>query len=107
MYIYIYIYIYFNTINIYIFTYLYIYLYIILTLCVCVCVCVSQRTDCKAVVSVLPGELMGRDGFELSITLSEVHLPRMWVEQHPDKDSQVCVFLSLPFSLSLSFNLSL
>lgn len=37
----------------------------------------------------LPGELMGVDGFQLSITLSEVHLPRMWVEKHPDKDSQV------------------
>ncbi|TNN35993.1 Poly [ADP-ribose] polymerase 4 [Liparis tanakae] len=56
----------------------------------------TQRTDCKAVVSVLPGELMGRDGFELSITLSEVHLPRMWVEQHPDKDSQASMLVFYP-----------
>ncbi|XP_077946964.1 protein mono-ADP-ribosyltransferase PARP4-like isoform X2 [Gasterosteus aculeatus] len=55
-----------------------------------------KRTDCKAVVSVLPGELMGVDGFQLSITLSEVHLPRMWVEKHPDKDSQACMLVFYP-----------
>lgn len=48
-----------------------------------------QRTDCKAVVSVLPGQILGPDGFQLSVGLSEVHLPRMWVERHPEKDSQV------------------
>lgn len=52
---------------------------------------IPQRTDCKAVVSVLPGEVMGPDGFQLSVTLSEVHLPRMWVEKHPSNDSQVCL----------------
>lgn len=52
---------------------------------------VLQRTDCKAVVSVLPEQAMGPEGFQLSITLSDVHLPRMWVEKHPDKDSQVCL----------------
>lgn len=56
----------------------------------CLCV-IPQRTDCKAVVSVLPGEVMGPDGFQLSVTLSEVHLPRMWVEKHPSNDSQVCL----------------
>uniref|UniRef100_UPI003AAC9FB8 protein mono-ADP-ribosyltransferase PARP4 n=1 Tax=Centroberyx gerrardi TaxID=166262 RepID=UPI003AAC9FB8 len=55
-----------------------------------------KRTDCKAVVSVLPGELMGPDGFQLSITLSEIHLPRMWVERHPDKDSQACMLVFYP-----------
>ncbi|XP_040003872.1 protein mono-ADP-ribosyltransferase PARP4 isoform X2 [Xiphias gladius] len=55
-----------------------------------------KRTDCKAVVSVLPGEVMGADGFELSVTLSEVHLPRMWVEKHPDKDSQACMLVFYP-----------
>ncbi|PWA26202.1 hypothetical protein CCH79_00013719, partial [Gambusia affinis] len=48
-----------------------------------------KRTDCKAVISVLPGQVLGSDGFQMSVTLSEVHLPRMWVEKHPDKDSQV------------------
>ncbi|KAK2840214.1 hypothetical protein Q5P01_013954 [Channa striata] len=55
-----------------------------------------KRTDCKAVVSVLPGEVMGPEGFQLSFTLSEVHLPRMWVEKHPDKDSQACMLVFYP-----------
>ncbi|MED6238228.1 hypothetical protein ATANTOWER_013523, partial [Ataeniobius toweri] len=55
-----------------------------------------KRTDCKAVVSVLPGQVMGPDGFQLSVTLSEVHLPRMWVENHPDKDSQACMLVFYP-----------
>ncbi|KAG7240419.1 hypothetical protein INR49_026990, partial [Caranx melampygus] len=55
-----------------------------------------KRTDCKAVVSVLQGEVMGAEGFQLSITLSEVHLPRMWVEKHPDKDSQACMLVFYP-----------
>uniref|UniRef100_A0A3Q4BV00 Poly [ADP-ribose] polymerase n=1 Tax=Mola mola TaxID=94237 RepID=A0A3Q4BV00_MOLML len=55
-----------------------------------------KRTDCKAVVSVLPGEVMGPEGFQLSVTLSEVHLPRMWVENHPDKDSQACMLVFYP-----------
>lgn len=42
-------------------------------------------------MSVLPGQSLGPEGFQLSISLSKVHLPRMWVEKHPDKDSQVCV----------------
>uniref|UniRef100_A0A3Q3BIU5 Poly [ADP-ribose] polymerase n=1 Tax=Kryptolebias marmoratus TaxID=37003 RepID=A0A3Q3BIU5_KRYMA len=55
-----------------------------------------KRTDCKAVVSVLPGQAMGPDGFQLSISLSEVHLPRMWVEKHPDKESQACMLVFYP-----------
>ncbi|XP_032423848.1 protein mono-ADP-ribosyltransferase PARP4-like [Xiphophorus hellerii] len=55
-----------------------------------------KRTDCKAVISVLPGQVMGSDGFQMSVTLSEVHLPRMWVEKHPDKDSQACMLVFYP-----------
>jgi len=30
-------------------------------------------------------------GFQLLILLAELHVPRMWVEQHPDDpDSRVC-----------------
>ncbi|KAA8593039.1 hypothetical protein FQN60_018494 [Etheostoma spectabile] len=61
-----------------------------------VCVTDEARTDCKAVVSVLPGEVMGQEGFQLSVTLSEVHLPRMWVEKHPDKDSQASMLVFYP-----------
>ncbi|XP_038132152.1 protein mono-ADP-ribosyltransferase PARP4 isoform X3 [Cyprinodon tularosa] len=55
-----------------------------------------KRTQCQAVVSVMPGQLMGPDGFQLSVSLSEVHLPRMWVEKHPDKDSQACMLVFYP-----------
>uniref|UniRef100_A0A096M3T2 Poly [ADP-ribose] polymerase n=1 Tax=Poecilia formosa TaxID=48698 RepID=A0A096M3T2_POEFO len=55
-----------------------------------------KRMDCKAVVSVLPGQVMGSDGFQMSVTLSDVHLPRMWVEKHPDKDSQACMLVFYP-----------
>ncbi|XP_033966298.1 protein mono-ADP-ribosyltransferase PARP4 isoform X2 [Pseudochaenichthys georgianus] len=55
-----------------------------------------KKTDCKAVLSVLPGEVMGPSGFMLSVTLSEVHLPRMWVEKHPDKDSQASMLVFYP-----------
>ncbi|KAK1903239.1 Protein mono-ADP-ribosyltransferase PARP4, partial [Dissostichus eleginoides] len=55
-----------------------------------------KKTDCKAVLSVLPGEVMGPVGFMLSVTLSEVHLPRMWVEKHPDKDSQASMLVFYP-----------
>ncbi|XP_029386605.1 protein mono-ADP-ribosyltransferase PARP4 [Echeneis naucrates] len=55
-----------------------------------------KKTDCKAVVSVLPGEVMGTEGFQLSVTLSQVHLPRMWVEKHPHKDSQACMLVFYP-----------
>ncbi|XP_041806571.1 protein mono-ADP-ribosyltransferase PARP4 [Chelmon rostratus] len=55
-----------------------------------------KRTDCKAVLSVLPGEVMGPEGFQLSVTLSQVHQPRMWVEKHPDKDSQACMLVFYP-----------
>ncbi|XP_028291259.1 protein mono-ADP-ribosyltransferase PARP4 isoform X2 [Gouania willdenowi] len=55
-----------------------------------------KRTDCKAVLSVLPGAVLGPDGFQLSITLSDVHLPRMWVEKHPEKDSQACMLVFYP-----------
>ncbi|KAI1899751.1 hypothetical protein AGOR_G00064980 [Albula goreensis] len=55
-----------------------------------------KKTDCKAVVSTLPGQTLGSDGFQLSFTLSKVHLPRMWVENHPDKDSQACMLVFYP-----------
>ncbi|KAF3843479.1 hypothetical protein F7725_002328 [Dissostichus mawsoni] len=47
---------------------------------------------------------MGPVGFMLSVTLSEVHLPRMWVEKHPDKDSQITKTLSSQHGRSLKLN---
>ncbi|XP_063743536.1 protein mono-ADP-ribosyltransferase PARP4 isoform X2 [Eleginops maclovinus] len=55
-----------------------------------------KKTDCKAVLSMLPGQALGPDGFLLSVTLLELHLPRMWVEKHPDKDSQASMLVFYP-----------
>lgn len=48
-----------------------------------------QMTDCKAVISTLPGQTLGSEGLQVSFSLSNIHMPRMWVENHPNKDSQV------------------
>ncbi|XP_049905122.1 protein mono-ADP-ribosyltransferase PARP4 isoform X2 [Epinephelus moara] len=55
-----------------------------------------KRTECKAVVSVLPGQVLGQEGFQLSVTMSEVHLPRMWVEKSHDEDTQACMLVFYP-----------
>ncbi len=40
-------------------------------------------------ISTLPGQTLGSEGLQVSFSLSNIHMPRMWVENHPDKDSQV------------------
>uniref|UniRef100_A0A8C7VUG6 Poly [ADP-ribose] polymerase n=1 Tax=Oncorhynchus mykiss TaxID=8022 RepID=A0A8C7VUG6_ONCMY len=55
-----------------------------------------KRTDCKAVVRTCPGETLGPDGFLVCFSLAQIHLPRMWVEKHPDKDSQACMLVFYP-----------
>ncbi|KAJ8253455.1 hypothetical protein GJAV_G00213140 [Gymnothorax javanicus] len=55
-----------------------------------------KKTDCVAVVSTHPGQMLGSEGFQLSFTLSQVHMPRMWVENHPEKDSQACMLVFYP-----------
>ena len=37
----------------------------------------------------LPKNSQLDNGFQLLVTMAEIHVPRMWVENHPDKDSQV------------------
>uniref|UniRef100_A0AAR2KS86 Poly [ADP-ribose] polymerase n=1 Tax=Pygocentrus nattereri TaxID=42514 RepID=A0AAR2KS86_PYGNA len=53
-------------------------------------------TDCKAVVSTLPDQTLSTDGFRLSFTLSQIHMPRMWVEKHPEKESEACMLVFYP-----------
>lgn len=49
-----------------------------------------QKTATKAVVKVAMNQSIGDAGFQLLVLLAELHVPRMWVEQHPDhKDSRV------------------
>ncbi|XP_016118155.1 poly [ADP-ribose] polymerase 4-like [Sinocyclocheilus grahami] len=56
----------------------------------------TKRTDCKAVISTLPGQTLGSEGLHVSFSLSNIHMPRMWVENHPDKDSQACMLVFYP-----------
>ncbi|XP_066543100.1 protein mono-ADP-ribosyltransferase PARP4 isoform X2 [Hoplias malabaricus] len=56
----------------------------------------TKRTDCKAVVSTLPKQTLSADGFRLSFTLSQIHMPRMWVEKHPEKESEACMLVFYP-----------
>ncbi|XP_026074201.1 poly [ADP-ribose] polymerase 4-like isoform X1 [Carassius auratus] len=56
----------------------------------------TKRTDCKAVISTLPGQTLGSEGLQVSFSLSNIHMPRMWVENHPDKESQACMLVFYP-----------
>uniref|UniRef100_A0A672NCM5 Poly [ADP-ribose] polymerase n=1 Tax=Sinocyclocheilus grahami TaxID=75366 RepID=A0A672NCM5_SINGR len=56
----------------------------------------TKRTDCKAVISTLPGQTLGSEGLQVSFSLSNIHMPRMWVENHPGKDSQACMLVFYP-----------
>ncbi|XP_067889798.1 protein mono-ADP-ribosyltransferase PARP4 isoform X3 [Heterodontus francisci] len=54
-----------------------------------------KRTDCTAVISVEQNSCLG-NGFQLLILLAEIHAPRMWVENNPEKDSQACMLAFYP-----------
>ncbi|XP_056321137.1 protein mono-ADP-ribosyltransferase PARP4-like [Danio aesculapii] len=66
----------------------------------------TKMTDCKAVISSLPGQTLGPDGLQVSFSLSNIHMPRMWVENHPDKDSQACMLVFYPDFKSSGLSLS-
>ncbi|CAH1800048.1 unnamed protein product [Owenia fusiformis] len=54
-----------------------------------------KQTADKAVVELQKNQQLG-EGFTLLIGLAEIHVPRMWVEEHPDKDSQACMLTFYP-----------
>uniref|UniRef100_A0A8D2D2A3 Poly [ADP-ribose] polymerase n=1 Tax=Sciurus vulgaris TaxID=55149 RepID=A0A8D2D2A3_SCIVU len=56
----------------------------------------KKSTDCKAVISTLEGSSLDSSGFSLHITLSDAYLPRMWVEKHPEKESEACMLVFQP-----------
>ncbi|XP_054543703.1 protein mono-ADP-ribosyltransferase PARP4 isoform X2 [Talpa occidentalis] len=56
----------------------------------------QKRTDCKAVISTVDGSCLDSSGFSLSIGLCDAYLPRMWVEKHPDKESEACMLVFQP-----------
>ncbi|XP_078585828.1 protein mono-ADP-ribosyltransferase PARP4-like [Branchiostoma floridae x Branchiostoma japonicum] len=54
-----------------------------------------KRTASKAVVELEKNCMLGA-GFLLQVGLAEIHVPRMWAERHPDKDSQACMLTFYP-----------
>ncbi|XP_032075718.1 protein mono-ADP-ribosyltransferase PARP4 isoform X2 [Thamnophis elegans] len=55
-----------------------------------------KKTDCKAVVSTTEGSLLDASGFSMEILIGDVYLPRMWVEKHPDEESEACMLVFQP-----------
>jgi len=56
----------------------------------------QKRTDCKAVISTMEGSSLDSDGFCLHVGLSDAYPPRMWVERHPEKESEACMLVFQP-----------
>ncbi|XP_069859243.1 protein mono-ADP-ribosyltransferase PARP4 [Dipodomys merriami] len=56
----------------------------------------QKSTDCKAVIRTVEGSSLGNDGFSLHIGLCDAYLPRMWVEKHPEKESEACMLVFQP-----------
>ncbi|XP_057563072.1 protein mono-ADP-ribosyltransferase PARP4 isoform X5 [Hippopotamus amphibius kiboko] len=56
----------------------------------------EKRTDCKAVISTVEGSSLDSNGFSLRIGLFDAYLPRMWVEKHPEKESEACMLVFQP-----------
>ncbi|XP_041440465.1 protein mono-ADP-ribosyltransferase PARP4 isoform X9 [Xenopus laevis] len=61
-----------------------------------------KKTDCKAVIATEKDSSFDDGGFRLIIYLEPTFLqsswnqPRMWVEKHPDEDSEACMLVFLP-----------
>ncbi|XP_068936622.1 protein mono-ADP-ribosyltransferase PARP4 isoform X2 [Petaurus breviceps papuanus] len=61
-----------------------------------------KKTDCKAVISTLDNSSLDSKGFSLQIHIGEAYLPRMWVEKHPNRESEACMLVFHPdFSTAL------
>ncbi|XP_045044002.2 protein mono-ADP-ribosyltransferase PARP4 isoform X2 [Desmodus rotundus] len=56
----------------------------------------KKNTDCKAVISTMDRSSLDSSGFSLHIGLSDAYLPRMWVEKHPEKESEACMLVFHP-----------
>ncbi|CAK8671220.1 unnamed protein product [Clavelina lepadiformis] len=56
-----------------------------------------KKTAAKACVRLTLKENLGDRDFRLLVSLAEIHVPRMWVERHPeDSDSQACMVAFYP-----------
>ncbi|KAM5181117.1 protein mono-ADP-ribosyltransferase PARP4, partial [Mantella aurantiaca] len=56
----------------------------------------KKQTECKAVIQVKEGSSLTDEGFSLRIQLEDAYTPRMWVETHPDQDSEACMLIFQP-----------
>ncbi|OCT96121.1 hypothetical protein XELAEV_18013804mg [Xenopus laevis] len=52
-----------------------------------------KQTECKAVVTTSKDSDMNYQGFNLEITLEDISFPRLWVEKHPEQDSEACMLV--------------
>ncbi|XP_073439188.1 protein mono-ADP-ribosyltransferase PARP4 isoform X18 [Dendrobates tinctorius] len=55
-----------------------------------------KRTECKAVVQTKEASSFNDQGFIMVISLENFYIPRMWVEKHPDQDSEACMLIFQP-----------
>ncbi|XP_018410174.1 PREDICTED: poly [ADP-ribose] polymerase 4-like [Nanorana parkeri] len=56
----------------------------------------KKQTECKAVIKVEEGSSLIDEGFCLNIRLEDAYIPRMWVETHPDQNSEACMLIFQP-----------
>ncbi|KAI6659080.1 Poly polymerase 4 [Oopsacas minuta] len=54
-----------------------------------------KKTQTRAVLEMIKGENIGKDGFHLQIVLSHAHVPRMWVEEAED-GTEACMLTFYP-----------
>ncbi|NXU50981.1 PARP4 polymerase, partial [Turnix velox] len=55
-----------------------------------------KKTECKAVIKTVENSSLDISGFVLDICISQIYLPRMWVEKHPKKMSEACMLVFQP-----------
>ncbi|MEE6472766.1 hypothetical protein FKM82_009715 [Ascaphus truei] len=55
-----------------------------------------KKTDCKAVIQTDKDSSLDDSGFCLEILMEDVYLPRMWVEKHPNQNSEACLLVFQP-----------
>ncbi|XP_075054975.1 protein mono-ADP-ribosyltransferase PARP4-like isoform X2 [Mixophyes fleayi] len=55
-----------------------------------------KKTDCKAVIQTIENSSLNDAGFSVSVFLEDGYIPRMWVETHPDQDSEACMLIFQP-----------
>ncbi|XP_054829757.1 protein mono-ADP-ribosyltransferase PARP4 [Eublepharis macularius] len=55
-----------------------------------------KKTDCKAVICTVEDSSLDAAGFAVTIMIGDEHLPRMWVEKHPDKETEACMLVFQP-----------